>query len=74
MHAKIVLTALFAAMAMANPAVLQSDSSEHPKLVGRPKGNNPGSGASCCSSTPGVCQPSCVSHSSLSRKVLSHKC
>ncbi|KAJ0332487.1 hypothetical protein COL922a_011465 [Colletotrichum nupharicola] len=59
MHANIVLTALFAAMAMANPAVLQSDSSEHPKLVGRPKGNNPGSGASCCSSTPGVCQPSC---------------
>ncbi|KAF4825747.1 hypothetical protein CGCSCA5_v000500 [Colletotrichum siamense] len=73
MHAKIILTALFAAMALANPAVLQSDASDHPKLVGRPKGNNPGSGASCCSSTPGVCQPSCVGHSSPNRKVLLHK-
>ncbi|KAL0936223.1 uncharacterized protein CTRU02_208438 [Colletotrichum truncatum] len=55
MHFKTILLTFFAAAALATPTV------EKPKIVARPKGPIPGSGSSCCSHTPGVCKPECVS-------------
>ncbi|WQF90390.1 hypothetical protein CDEST_15472 [Colletotrichum destructivum] len=53
MQLKLVLATLFASMVLAVPVV------DQPKIYGRSKGPIPGSGPSCCSSVPGVCQASC---------------
>ncbi|WQF89180.1 hypothetical protein CDEST_14194 [Colletotrichum destructivum] len=59
MRFHLVVAAFFASVTLADPAVKQLNPLDHPKLVGRPKGDPSHSGGSCCSHDPGVCQPSC---------------